>query len=177
MEKNLKSMAINYGLYLGLGLSIYTLIGYSVSLGLLVNYWMILLVLPLTIIIFGIVSTVKIKSKFDGFLSFKEAFSSFFITVTIGIIISTLVSIVIFNFIDPNAAIETKEILMTNTENFMISMGAPLEAVAESIEQIEKQDTYAIGTQFKSLAQSIIFFAIIGLIVAAVMKKNNPDEG
>ncbi|MDO5977729.1 DUF4199 domain-containing protein [Flavivirga spongiicola] len=175
MEKSLKSIAINHGLYLGIALSLFTLIGYAINLGLLVNYWVMLLILPLSIIIFGIISTSKIKGKFDGFLSFKEAFSSFFITVAIGVIVSTLVSIIIFNFIDPDAAIETKEILITNTENFMRGMNAPLEAIAESVEQIENQDTFSLGAQFKSLAQSLVFFAIIGLIVAAVMKKNNPD--
>tara|TARA_R110002050_G_scaffold300364_1_gene469409 strand:- start:18264 stop:18797 length:534 start_codon:yes stop_codon:yes gene_type:complete len=175
MEKSLKSIAINYGIYLGIGLSLFTLLGYAINLGLLVNYWVILLILPLAVIIFGIVATAKIKANFNGFLSFKEAFSSFFITVAIGIIISTLFTIIIFNFIDPNAAIEIKNILISNTENFMNNMGAPIEAIAESVNQIENQDTFALGTQLKSLAQSIIFFAIIGLIVAAVMKKSNPN--
>ncbi|MDO5969720.1 DUF4199 domain-containing protein [Flavivirga aquimarina] len=175
MEKSLKSIAINYGLYLGIGLSLFTLLGYTINLGLLVNYWVMLLILPLAIIVFGIVATAKIKAYFNNFLSFKQAFSSFFITVTVGIIISTLVSIIIFNFIDPQASLEIKDILISNTENFMRSAGAPIEKIAESVEQIENQDTFAIGTQFKSLAQSIIFFAIIGLIVAAAMKKSNPD--
>ncbi|MFI1771577.1 DUF4199 domain-containing protein [Thalassobellus citreus] len=175
MEKSLKSIAINYGLYLGVGLSLFTLIGYTINLSLLVNYWVMLLILPLAVIISGIVATAKIKAHFNGFLSFKEAFSSFFITVATGIIISTLVSIIIFNFIDPDAAIEIKNILISNTEDLMRSMNAPVEAIAESVSQIEKQDTFAFGTQLKSLAQSIIFFAIIGLLVAAAMKKNNPD--
>lgn len=175
MEKSLKSIAINYGLYLGIGLSLFTLLGYAINLGLLVNYWVMLLILPLAVIIFGIVATAKIKANFDGFLSFKEAFSSFFITVAVGIIISTLFTIIIFNFIDPDAAIEVKNILINNTEDLMRGMNAPIEAIAESVNQIENQDTFALGTQLKSLAQSIIFFAIIGLIVAAVMKKSNPD--
>ncbi|WNH13203.1 DUF4199 domain-containing protein [Thalassobellus suaedae] len=175
MEKSLKTIAINYGLYLGIGLSLYTLIGYAINLGLLVNYWAMLLILPLAIVIFGIVATAKIKAQFNGFLSFKEAFSSFFITVSIGIIISTFVSIILFNFIDPDAAIEIKNILINNTEDLMRSMNAPVEAIAESVNKIESQDTFALGTQLKSLAQSIIFFAIIGLLVAAAMKKSNPN--
>jgi len=63
----------------------------------------------------------------------------------------------------------------TKTINIMEGMGAPAEAVAEGIEKIENQDTFGIGTQLKSLAQSLVFFAVIGLIVAAIMKKNNPD--
>ena len=175
MEKSLKSQALNFGLYLGIGLCLYTTIGYAINLGILVNYWMILLIMPLAIIFFGVFVTGKIKQNAGGFLSFKEAFSSYFISVTIGIIISTLFSIFLFNFIDPDAAIEIKNILIANTENLMTGMGAPLEAIAASIDEIEKQNTFAIGTQLKSLAQSIIFFAVIGLIVAAAMKKSKPD--
>ena len=175
MEKSLKSQAINLGLYLGIALCLFTVIGYAVDLGILVNYWVILLILPVAIIIFGIFATAKIKQNLGGFLSFKEAFSSYFITVSIGLIISSTFSVILFNFIDTYAAIEVKNILISNTENMMKNMGAPLEKIADSIEKIEEQNTFAIGTQFKSLMQSIIFFAVIGLIVAAAMKKSKPD--
>ena len=175
MGKSLRSQAINLALYLGIALCIYTILGYAINLGILVNYWVMLLILPLAIIFFGVFATAKIKQNSSGFLTFKEAFSSYFITTSIGIIISTIFSIILFNFIDTNAAIEIKNILISNTENMMRGMGAPLEAIAASIEDIEKQNTFAIGTQLKSLAQSIIFFAVIALIVAAAMKKNKPD--
>ncbi|WP_147676061.1 DUF4199 domain-containing protein [Algibacter pacificus] len=176
MEKTIKSIATNYGLYLGLGLSLFTLIAYAINLNLLVNYWIMLLVLPLTVIGYGVFATAKIKSAFNGFLSFKETFSSYFITVAIGVIISTVFTVFLFNFIDTDAAIEIKNILISNTESFMKNMNAPVEAIAQSVDEIEKQDTFAVGTQIKSLAQSLIFFAIIGLIVAAALKKNNPNK-
>ena len=175
MENSIKSSAINYGLYLGAALSLFTVIGYAVNLALLVNFWLTMLLLPLIIIAFGVVSTAKSKSILGGFLSFKQAFSSYFITVAIGILISTTITIIIFNFIDPNAAIEVKRILVENITNMMEGFGAPAEAVAQSIEQNENQDTFGLGTQLKSLAQSLIFFAVIGLIVALIMKKSNPD--
>ena len=176
MEKTIKSIATNYGLYLGLGLSLFTIIAYAINLNLLVNYWIMLLVLPLTVIGYGIFATAKIKSTFNGFLSFKETFSAYFITVAVAVIISTAFTVLLFNFIDTNAAIEVKNILISNTESFMKNMNAPVDAIAKAVDDIEKQDTFAIGTQIKSLAQSLIFFAIIGLIVAAALKKNNPNK-
>jgi len=174
MEKSIKSSAINYGLYLGGVLSLFTALAYAINLELLVNFWLTLLILPILIIAFGIISTAKTKSILNGFSSFKQAFSSYFITVAIGVMISTVVSVIIFNFIDPDAALELKELIVEKTINFMEGMNAPNEAIAEGIEKIESQDTFGLGTQLKSLAQSLIFFAVIGLIVAAVMKKN-PD--
>jgi len=176
MEKTIKSIATNYGLYLGLGLSLFTIIAYAVDLNLLVNYWIMLLALPITIVGYGVFAIAKIKSAFNGFLSFKETFSAYFITVAIGVIISTTFTVLLFNFIDTNAALEIKNILISNTESFMKNMNAPVDAIAKAVDDIEKQDTFAVGTQFKSLAQSLIFFAVIGLIVAAALKKNDPNK-
>ena len=176
MENSIKSSAINYGLYLGAFLALFTVIGYALNLELLVNFWLTLLLLPIIIIVLGIVSTAKSKSLLNGFLSFKQAFSSYFITVAIGILISTVVSIIIFNFIDPDAANTLKELIVEKTINFMEGMGAPAESMAEAVENIESQDTFGFGTQLKSLAQSLVFFAVIGLIVAAIMKKNPETE-
>ena len=175
MENSIKSSAINHGLYLGGLLSLFTVIGYAINLELLVNFWLTLLILPIIIIAFGIISIAKSKSLLNEFLNFKQAFSSYFITVAIGILISTAVSIIIFNFIDPDAALALKELIVEKTINFMEGMGAPAETIAENVDKIESQDTFGIGTQLKSLAQSLVFFAVIGLIVAAIMKKKNPD--
>ena len=176
MENSIKSNAINYGLYLGAILALFTVIGYALNLELLVIFWFTLLLLPIIIIIFGIVSTAKSKSLLNGFLSFKQAFSSYFITVAIGILISTALSVILFNFVDPDAALELKELIVEKTINLMEGMGAPAETIAESVDKIESQDTFGLGTQLKSLAQSLVFFAIIGLIVAAIMKKNPETE-
>ena len=176
MEQTLKSASINYGLYLGAALTLFTILGYAFNLNLLVNLWIILLVIPLFIIGFGIVSTAKAKGALNGYLSFKQAFSSFFITVAVAILISTFINIVLFDFIDPKAAIELKSILIEQTTTMLENANAPADKISESIYKIESQDTYALGTQVKSLAQSLIFFAVIGLLVAAAMKKTNPNS-
>ncbi len=176
MENSIKSIAKNYGTYLGGLLVLWTVTGYALNLELLVNFWINLLILPIIIIAFGVVSTAKSKSLLNGFLSFKQAFSSYFITVAIGIMISTVVTVIIFNFVDPNAAIELKEMIVEKTISFMEGFSAPAEDIAEAVEKIENQNTFGIGTQLKSLAQSLVFFAIIGLIVSAIMKKNPDTE-
>ncbi len=174
MENSIKSSAINYGLYLGGLLALITVAIYAISLNLMVNMWLGIGLL-LVIIVFGIVSTAKSKSIMEGFLSFKQAFSSYFITVAVGIIISTVVSIILFNFIDPEAAEEVKKLTIESTISFMEGLGAPAESIAEAVENLENQNQFSIGSSFKSLAWGLLFQAIIGLIVAAIMKKTNPD--
>jgi len=175
MEKSLKSISINYGLYLGLFLTAFTVIAYALNIELLVNFWLVLLLLPLITIIIGIVSTAKVKSVLGGFMNFKQAFSSYFITIAIGILISSVVSIILFGFIDPDAAAMLQEIGLEKTRGIMESMGAPESEIDKAMAAAAEQDTLSIGAQIMSIAKGLVFYAVIGLIVALIMRKNDPD--
>jgi len=175
MEKSLKSTAINYGIYLGIGLVIYTVLSYVIDIEFLVNFWMNLLILPIAIITIGIVSSAKAKSLLGGFMNFKQAFTAYFIPVAIGILISTTVTVILFNYIDPESAEYLKELSINKTTAFMEKMGTPQADMDNAIATMEDQETFAIGTQLRSLAQSLIFFTVIGLLVALVMKKKDPN--
>ena len=175
MEKSTKSIAMNYGLYLGLLLSAFTIIAYSIHIELLTNFWIMLLILPLVSIVFGIISTSKVKSILGGYMNFKQAFSSYFITVAIGIIISSLVSIIIFGFIDPEAATMLQEIGMEKARGFMERLGAPQSEIDKAMAEASKENAMAVGTQMLNIAKGLVFYAVIGLLVALVMKKKNPD--
>lgn len=174
MNNTLKSIATNYGLYLGALLALFTVVSYAVNLELLTNMWYGIVIL-IVIITLGILSVIKVKQAQNGYASFKEAFTSYFITILLGLVISTLVSYLLFNFIDTDAATVLKEKTIEKTVQMMENFHAPSEGIAEAVEKIESQDQFAIGNILKGLAGYLVFFSIIGLIVAAVMKKNNPD--
>ncbi|WP_067148555.1 DUF4199 domain-containing protein [Pseudotamlana agarivorans] len=175
MENSLKSIATHYGLYLGALLSFLTVIIYAVNLDLFVNVYYGFS-LYFIVIIFGIITVAKVKANYNGFLSFKNAFTSYFITILIGLTISSLVSFVIFNFIDPEAA----EILKTKTidmlANTLEGLNTPVDQIDEMVEKVESQNMFSIGNVFQSLVVNyLIPLCIIGLIVAAALKKSNPE--
>ncbi len=174
MEKSLKSIATNYGLYLGALLALLTVIAYAVDLSLMSNTWYGIFIL-IAIIVFGIISVAKTKQAQNSFATFKEAFTSYFITVLIGLVISTLVSYLLFNFIDTDAAAVIKEQTIEKTVEMLEGFNTPSDVIAQSVEQIESQDQFSIGNIIKGLAGYLVLFSIIGLIVAAAMKKSNPD--
>ena len=97
MEKSIKSIATNNGLYLGLLLTLVYVIAYAVNLELLTKWW-IGIGLLIAIVIFGIVSISKTKSALGGFISLKEGFTAYFITILLGLVVASIVSIVLFNF-------------------------------------------------------------------------------
>ncbi len=176
-EKNISinSIAKNYGTYLGALLALLTVFAYAVNLDLMVNMWYGIFIL-LAILVFGIISVSKTKGFLEGFISFKQSFTAYFLTVLIGLAISTVVSYIIFNIVDPEAANLLKEKSIEVSIAFMEGFGAPAEAIAEAVEEMEKQNQYSIGSLAKSLAWLLVIYSIIGLIVAAVMKKNPETE-
>jgi len=174
MENSIKSSAINYGLYLGALLSLIIVAIYAIDLSLMVNMWLGIGLL-LVVVGFGVVSVAKSKSILEGFISFKQAFSSYFITIALGLLINVVVSAILFNFIDPEAAEFIKEKTVEITIKMMEGFNAPAETIAEAVENIEGQNQYSVVNMLKSLVWSLVLQSIIGLIVAAIMKKTNPD--
>ncbi|MDA9344032.1 DUF4199 domain-containing protein [Algibacter sp.] len=174
MEKSIKSLATNWGLYLGIVLASLTVLGYM-NLDLFTKWWFGIGMLIL-IIVFGIISAMKSRGLSEGFISFKEAFTSYFITIALGLVISTVVSLIIFTFIDPDAAITLKEKILNSTVEMMENFGAPAEAIDETVEKMEAEESmFAIGKVVQSLAFQLIGYSVVGLIVALVVKKNNQE--
>jgi predicted DNA repair protein MutK len=173
MEQQLKSSAINYGIYLGIGLSLITVLIYIFSLDTFVNLWYYL-ILTLVVIIVGIVSTAKSKSINGGFLSFKEAFSSYFIPVAIGMLISVAINILIFSVIDTKAADYVQDKSIESAVAMMEKWGAPSSEIDKVLEEADNNNSLSAVNQLKQSAKSLLFFAVVGLIVAAIMKKRIP---
>lgn len=174
MEKSLKSIATNYGLYLGVLLALITVLAYAINIGLLTNMWLGIFIM-IAIIVFGIISVAKVKQAQNGYASFKQAFTAYFLTVLIGLLISTLVSYLLFNFIDPEAAEVLKEKTIETTVEMLEGFNSPTEAIDKAVDQIESQNQYSLGNIAKGLAGYLVFFSVIGLIVAAAMKKSNSE--
>ena len=175
MDKTIKSIATNFGIYLGAILSAITVIAYATNLELLTEWWLGI-GLFVMIIVFGIISISKSKHALGGYISFKEAFTAYFVTVLIGIVISSLVSIIIFNFIDPEAAITLKELVIEKSIEMMRGFNAPEESIAEALSQMEEAPSqFAIGNVIQSLLIQLVIYSVIGLIISLIMKKTNED--
>ena len=163
----LKKSAINYGVVLGIILALITTLMYVVNTELFTKWWIGIITL-LIVIITGIVSTAKSKSLLGGFMSFKEAFSSYFITVAIGLLISTLLGILLFTVLDPDLAEYLNERTIEITREFMEGFGAPEEEINKALADMEGQDNFSMMNQLKSYAFGLVFQAVLGLLVALI---------
>jgi len=173
--EDLRKNAINFGLILGVLLIVLNTLIYSIDLSLFSSSW--IGIVNLVIITgFGVYSTLKYKKTTDGFMTFKEAFTSFFTTVVIGFFISTLFSILLFNFID----VEAKTIITDNVIKYTVSMmekfGTKPADINKMVAEMQKSDSFGPVGQLKGFAFNIVIYSIIGALTALILKRDRPQS-
>lgn len=169
-----KKSAVTYGLILGAVLALMTTLMYVLNTELFTKWW-IGIISFLVVIAIAIVSVAKAKGILGGIISFKEAFTVYFITVAIGSLISTLVGILIFNILDPDLAAFLQEKTLEMTAEFMQKMGTPQVEIDKQMAKMADQDNFAILSQLKNYVFGLAFMSVIGLLVALIFKTKNPN--
>ncbi|MEN8125052.1 MAG: DUF4199 domain-containing protein [Bacteroidota bacterium] len=174
MNQIVRSQGITYGLILGFIFALFTTYGYAIDMSFFTSWWLMLLSF-LAMVIVGILAITNSKKLLGGFISFKDAFTAFFITAALGLLISTLIGILIFNVIDPGSKEILKELTIEKTVEVMERFNAPEEALDEALAKIEDTDSFSMGAQFKNYFIALAMYAFIGLIVALIFKKKDPS--
>jgi len=170
-----KKSATNYGLILGGIMAGTTALLYAISLETLTQWWLGIIFFLIALAL-GIVSVAKSKAIFQGYISFKQAFTSYFITLAIGLFIATLTGILIFNFVDPDAAAYLQEQIVEVTRSMMERFGAPEREVEKAIADLEGQNSYSIGKQLQGFIFQLAFYSVFGLLIALIMKRKDPNS-
>lgn len=127
-------------------------------------------------IILGIYLMIKTKKELGGNYSFKDAFTTYFVYAVVGILISTVFTVILYNFIDPSAKEIVKEVTIKSTVGTMEKFGTPKAAMEEAIKKLEEQDQFSFGTQFQGSLISILISAIFGLILGAIFKSKSSNQ-
>ncbi|MFV8327174.1 DUF4199 domain-containing protein [Flavobacterium sp. ZS1P14] len=171
----IKRNGITFGIITGVVLSLITALMYALDIKLFIAWWTTLLSFSVFIIV-PIASLSKTKKELNGVFPFKEAFTTYFITTVIGVIISVAFKIVLFNLIDPSV----KATLLDLTIKYLIStsekFGVTASSLNETVLKLKETDPYSIVEQLKGSVFNIFFCAILGLIMAAFFKSKSPSQ-
>lgn len=172
----MNNTAIRYGLVLAaIGivsqLAIYTI---NVELMASMSSGLIMLVISIALIIYF---ARLLRQSRSGFATFKEMFGDIFTMLMISALVGAIFNYILFNFIDPELATTIKNLTIKNSEAMFVKLGMSAEQIDLALAEIEKQDmSMTIGKSVQQLAISGIIYAIIGAILAAILKKNKPEE-
>jgi hypothetical protein len=171
----IKRNGITYGAITGVILCLITASIYATNLELFIAWWTTLLSFSVIIIV-PIVALFKTKKELNGIFPYKEAFTTYFISAAIGILISIAFKIILFNFIDPSV----KDTLLNMTIKYLIStsekFGVAKSALNETISKLKETDPFSIIEQLKGAVFNLFFCSILGLLMAAFFKSNTSSQ-
>ena len=175
MNEIIKKNGISYGIITGVVSALITTAIYSIDLNLFVKWWLGIMIF-LVYITIGIILLSKTKKELKGTFSFKEAFTTYFISAVIGILISVGFNILLFNVIDPSAKDAINEIVIKYTAETMQKFGAPSASVAEAVKKMQENNPYSTIELLKSSIFSIAGSALFGLLLALIFKSKPTQE-
>jgi hypothetical protein len=173
MNEIMKKNAVKYGIISGVVGIVFTTIIYSIDFKLFANLWLGFGVLMAYLLI-GCILLSATKKENNGSLNFKEAFSTYFLSAVIGIAISSLFNILLFNIVDPTAPEQIKTILIDSQIQMLENYDVPREQMKESIKAMkEAEPQFSTLGILKSLVWSFLGSAIFGLILSAIFKSKS----
>jgi hypothetical protein len=175
MNEIIKKNGLMFGTVIGLISVLTTALIYSIDLKLFTSWWIGVLNILIYISI-SIYLLVKTKKDLNGVFPFKSAFTTYFIAVVVGILISTTFNIILFNVIDPGAKDTIKELTIKFAVEMMQKFNTPAEAVNQAIKDMQANDQFAIGQLLKGAVYTILFSSVFGLLLAAIFKSKTVEN-
>lgn len=167
--------AIKPGLTMGLVALAVTYIAYFIDSSLFASAWFALVAL---VIFFGLIIYFgkQYRAEIGGYMSFGTAFNFSFVAILVSGIVSLIGQILLFHVIDPTLPQVLADITFENSLKMMESFGQnPDSLPPATLDEIRNStaSSFSIGGQLKNFGFALIFYAIIALILAAILKKRD----
>lgn len=167
--------AIKPGLTMGLVALAVTYIAYFIDPSLLASGWFALVAL---VIFFGLIIYFggQYRNELGGFMSFGIAFNFSFIAILVSGLVSLVGQILLYQVIDPSLPQVLADITFENSLSMMESLGQnPDSLPPATLEEIRSStaSSFTMGGLLKNFGFGLIGYAIISLILAAILKKRD----
>lgn len=172
MEKSSKKLGTSYGVYLGIALILISVFIYAFDISMMTE-WYLLAINIVLVLVLGTMAIKKAKGFSSSLFTFKDAFSTYFLTVLIGLFLATIFSLILFNVIDPQAAETLKELTMEKQAEMFANFGMTEAQINEAMIEMEKQETFSLKSLGISFASQLVLFSIIGLIIALIFREKD----
>lgn len=167
--------AVKPGLTMGLVALAVTYIAYFIDSSLLASGWFALISL---VIFFGLIIYFgqQYRNEIGGYMTFRTAFNFSFIAIFISGLVSLAGQILLFQVIDPTLPQVLADLTFENSLKMLENFGQnPDTLPAGALEEMRNStaSTFTLGGQIKNFGFALILYAIIALIVAAILKKRD----
>lgn len=174
MEKK-PNYLLQYGLFAAVASALVYILLYLGGVKAMMNPLTFLTYLvPIT---FAVLACIKQKKAQEGYLSFSEALKTAFGVAVFAALATTVLSYVLLNFIDPDFKAALQQASLETTEKFMKKFGAPQEQIDKALDEAAKTDSFSLGKIMIGFAFSCIFWFLISMLIAVIVKKKKPENG
>ncbi len=124
-------------------------------------------------LLIGTLSIVFAKKKLGGYITFKDAFTSFLIPIVLGLAMHIVVSMILFNLVDPSMKEVFKELSIAFTHKNMSGLQVAPEAIEATIEQIKTTDNFSLGNLIRAFAWKTLLYSIGGLLISLIFRNKS----
>lgn len=163
---------LSFGLIAGLIVCIITLAQYLGGLNAYLSPLGYLTYAAITIL--AILAGLRKKKANEGYLEFGEALKTTFTVFALALLLQTIFTYILLNFIDVSFKEALTQEVMTKSEEMMRRFGATDEQIDKAMENERGKDPFALNRVMLGYAISCILAFIICLIISVSIKKNKP---
>jgi ABC-type antimicrobial peptide transport system permease subunit len=179
MENNsISSYYIKQGLIFGLVNILLAVLIYLLGADFFATHFILVpVVLVLIAVTYPTIVTYRArKLDCNGLLSYGDAYQISFFMLIISGLITAAFGILLYHVIDPEYPKQIQEKMIEHISEYMSSAGMSPEEIETKLNRQEMAEKFTLMGQVKSFLFSIIFYAIISLLVALIARKkeNNP---
>lgn len=172
MKNQLNKVGVTFGIILAVYYLLFNCVIFFTDKTLFVNTYAGFFNIAVTVLI-GIATIYFARKKAGGYVTFREAFTPFFVAALIGVTANFIVNNILFNLVDPSA----KDLIDQKLYGMLVETlkGSPLtqEQITEQLAKAKDLKQYAPKAQLFLWAGSILRNSVIGILLAAIFKNKS----
>ncbi|TSD66570.1 DUF4199 domain-containing protein [Inquilinus sp. KBS0705] len=167
-------LSLRYGLLIGAISIVFTLIFWVINPLMQYTNTFVSLLMFVIIIALLVVFGLEVRKAAGGYWTFGDAFKCLFIMSVYISVLTIVFNYILFNFIDPTLASRVSEALSAKLTEQLSNSGMSQDKIDEFTKSLDGKFNATIKNEATNLGIGLIIYAVIDLIIAAIIKKNPP---
>jgi len=168
---NIQPIWLRFGFFYALTSIVILIVSfYIVSIGV----WYQILLSLLIMVVFMVMGGKAVIKAQGEVLLYGEGLKTTFLIGLMGMVISTLFSLIMMHLVDPSLVDKLTEQIVEASSSLMESLGVPEDQIEEAVEMAEEEASKGFTPmgQLFQLLQSTIFVVIVAAFVSIFIKKD-----
>lgn len=130
--------------------------------------------LAVLVLVLFVIFGLEIRKTLGGYWTFGEAFKGLFIMSLYVSILTILFNYILFTFIDPTLSQRVSEAIIAKVTESLSTSGLSQEKIDDVTKSMHGKFDASLKNEAVNLGVGLIFYAVVDLVIAAIIKKNPP---